>query len=134
MTEQKNVALIKDIMAAFGRGDVDAIIDACADDITVFIPGPEVIPFAGHFKGKNAIREYFELIPRVIDLRSFSVHGYVAQGKKVVVNGHEVGVVRSTEKEFENNWVMVWTFEDGVVTDIFEYHDTAALVEAFRED
>ena len=77
------------------------------------------------------MREYFDMIPRTFDIVSFAINDVIAQGSKVVVNGHEVGVAKNTGKSFDNHWVMVWTIHDGIVTDIFEYHDTAAIAEAF---
>jgi ketosteroid isomerase-like protein len=131
MSESDNTAVVHRVIDAFYRNDIDAIVDACAEDVTFYIPGPDVIPFAGHFKGRDAVREYFDMIPETFDTITAEIHDIVAQGNKVVVNGHEVGVVKSTGKRFDNHWVMVWTIHDGVITDLFEYHDTAAIAEAF---
>jgi len=131
MANSENIVLVQRLLEATGRGDNNTVVNACAEDITIFIPGPDVIPFAGHFKGREAVREYFDMIPRTFDILSFAINDVIAQGSKVVVNGHEVGVAKSTGKRFDNHWVMVWTIHDGIVTDIFEYHDTAAIAEAF---
>jgi ketosteroid isomerase-like protein len=116
---------------AYEQGRIDDIVAMCADDVTIFLPGPDIIPYAGHYCGRDAVSEYFDMIPKLFDIIDYEVHGMVAQGSKVVVNGHEVGVVKSTGKRFDNHWVMVCTIHDGVITDIFEYHDTAAVAEAF---
>jgi ketosteroid isomerase-like protein len=133
MTDTDNTALVQSVFDAWERGDLDSALEVFADDVTVFIPGPDAIPFAGHHKGKDSVREYFAMLPRVLEIDSFTIHSVIAQGDKVVVNGHETGVAKETGKRFANHWVMVWTFADGLVTDVFEYHDTAALAEVFTE-
>lgn len=131
MTESEFTPFVQNLLDAFKRGDAEALIAACAEDVTGYIPGPDVIPFAGHIKGRDAVREYFDMMPMTFDTLEYEMHSVVAQGSKVVVNGHEVGKVKATGKTFDNHWVIVFTVHDDVITDVFEYHDTAALAEAF---
>ena len=131
MPENENVALVYSVFEAYEQGRIEDIVALCAEDITIFLPGPEIIPYAGRFQGRAAVHDYFALIPKLFDIIDYNVHSVVAQGSKVVVNGHEVGIVKSTGKRFDNHWVMVWTIHGGVITDMFEYHDTAAVAEAF---
>lgn len=133
MTDTDNTAIVQRVFEAWDRGDIDAALSHFADDVTVFIAGPDVVPFSGHHKGRDAVRDYFVALPEFIEIISFTIHSVIAQGDKVVTNGHETGVARSTGKRFDNHWVMVWTIKDGLIADAFEYHDTAALAEAFTE-
>ena len=52
MKEQQNIALIQKIFEAFGRGDIQAMLDTFSADAEVFYPGPAIIPQAGRRKGK----------------------------------------------------------------------------------
>ena len=61
MSEQENVQTVKDLYAAFERGDIQAILGALAEDVdwgydTV---ASEDIPWYGTNKGPAAVRDNF---------------------------------------------------------------------------
>lgn len=65
-------------------------------------------------------------------LKPFQIHGYVAQGDKVVVEGSNKGKVRSTNRGYEHDWVMVFKVLDGKIQSCYHYYDTADLETAFK--
>ena len=59
MNEQENIRVVRRIFDAFGRGNLKAILDCCAEDIEVQHPMPEAIwSWAGHNGGKQSFEEY----------------------------------------------------------------------------
>ncbi|HSF30605.1 MAG TPA: hypothetical protein VLK82_09070 [Candidatus Tectomicrobia bacterium] len=56
----------------------------------------------------------------------------VGQGDKVLVFGYERALAKPTDRSFESDWVMVFTLRTGQVVRFRAYHDTAAMVIAFR--
>jgi len=44
VSEQQNVALVQKTLEAFGRGDVQTILDLCSSDCEFNSPGPQIIP------------------------------------------------------------------------------------------
>jgi ketosteroid isomerase-like protein len=62
MAESENTQLVKDAYAAFGRGDVAAIVNLCDENIEWHgVVGTEgVLPQSGVRHGKAAVAEFFK--------------------------------------------------------------------------
>jgi ketosteroid isomerase-like protein len=59
-TEEKNLAIVQSLFAAFVRGDVPTLLAALTDDVEWILPGPpEIVPFAGAHRGPQAVLRYF---------------------------------------------------------------------------
>src|SRR4029079_18999488 len=62
MTEAQNTAIMQEMYAAFGRGDIATLLDHCTEDIVwngVYGCGPQV-PFTGERRGKAAVADFFK--------------------------------------------------------------------------
>lgn len=129
---QDNVQLVQQIYAAIGRGDVPAVIDMMADDIEIHVPGPSEIPFAGTYRGHEGVGQYFHAIGTNTDILQFEPRDFIAQDDQVVVVGDERLRSKSTDRSWETGWAMVWTVRDGKVAVLREFHQTAAIADAFR--
>lgn len=132
MSEQENVQIVQQIYAAFGRGDISAILNALTDDFEWQIPVPADVPWAGTHRGREQVARVFAVIGETIDFHQFEPREFIAQGDKVVVLGYERYRVKSTGRTVENDWTNVWTLREGKPARIREYNDTAAIVAAFR--
>ena len=118
--------------AAFGRGDIPALLNLYTEDIEYVIPGPpNIITYAGTYRGTEQVAQFFSLLNEAIDYEQFEPREFVAQGDKVVVLGHDRGRVKPTGHSFEERWAHVVTLRDGKVTRFEAYNDTAAIVAAF---
>ncbi len=79
MKEQQNIALIQTLFEAFGRGDMQAMLDAFSTDAEMFYPGPAIIPQAGRKKGQAEIRAYFDAILTNQRNHNIRIDQYVAR-------------------------------------------------------
>jgi ketosteroid isomerase-like protein len=68
-----------------------------------------------------------------MELEPFQIPGYVAQGDKVVVEGSNRGKVRSINRAYEHDWVMVFKVSEGKIQSCYHYYDTADLETAFKK-
>jgi len=133
MSEEANVQAAQAGYAAFGRGDMPAILEMLADDIEWVDPGPaDVLPTAGTHRGKAAVGEFFRILSETEDFETFEPREFIAQGDKVVALIHAEATIRSTGKKMVQDEAHVWTFRDGKVARIQLYLDTAAMVAAYR--
>jgi ketosteroid isomerase-like protein len=58
-----NIALAQSLYAAFGRGDIAALVGAMASNVTWEVVGPaKDYPLLGLRKGQDGVREFFRLI------------------------------------------------------------------------
>ena len=133
MSEQhNNVQLVTSAYEAFGRGDIQFIIDACTEDVDWLLPGPAEIPICGARKGKAGVRDFFETLAAEDDVLEFRPAQWVAQGDLVVAMGHYKARYRHNDAIAESDWCHVFTIRDGRVARWYEYTDTAAFLEAYR--
>jgi hypothetical protein len=125
MTEGENVQRIQELYAAFGRGDVPAILDQLTDDTVWYDPGPPEVPHAGRYRGREEVGHFFARVAETVELEEFTPTEFVAQGDRVVVLGSLRGQARETGRSYDNEWAMVWTLRDGKVAGMQIYEDTA---------
>ena len=132
MSERDNVEIVKNAYAAFGRGDVGAVVNACAEDVVWIIPGAAHVPVAGTFRGRKGVGDFFRTMGENQTPQQFEPREFVAQGDKVVALGHYSWKMNRTGKTYEGDWAHVFTFRDGQVVRFQEFADTAAEAEAYR--
>jgi uncharacterized protein len=132
MGEAENTKVVQDAYAAFGRGDVQAILDKLDDNIAwqgVYGGGSHV-PMAGEKRGKAAVAEFFKLVGTHVNFTRFEPKEFIATGDKVVTLGHYTAKT-SAGKEFDSDFAMVFTMRNGKVTAFQEFLNVAALNAAF---
>ena len=122
-----NVQAVQEIFAAFGRGDVQFILDQLADDVEWVSFGPPEIPHAGARRGKSGALEFFQATGAQ-DYEGFEPREFLDAGDNVVVLGTERIRAKSTGRVTDNEFAIIFTFADGIVTRFRCYEDTAALV------
>lgn len=132
MSAEEHTQQAKDAYAAFGRGDVPAILEALADDVEWILPGPpDVIPGAGTHRGKEAVAAFFGTLAENVDFQTFEPREFIAQGDKVVSLVYVESTVRSTGRKVVDHAAHVWAFKDGKVAHFEVFQDTAAVVAGY---
>jgi len=134
MDEQGNLQVVQGLYAAFGRGDMQAVLDAFADEVDWLVPGAPAVPWAGPRTSREQIAAYFDLVGELLDIQEHDVQEYLVHGDRVVVFGREKVLVKATNRTFETDWVHLWEVRDGKVVKLRLYADTAAIVVAVREE
>ena len=130
--ELDNTQRVKDIYAAFGRGDVPTLLEALADDVEWVAPGPSDVPTTGTRRGKQAVQAWFGIVAETLEFRVFEPREFIAQGDKVVALVHAEITSRRNGWEFVGNEAHLWAFEDGKVIRHEAFEDTAVLAAAYR--
>lgn len=132
-TAEGNVAQVQNIYAAFGRGDIAAILAGCAPDIDWDSIGPrEGFPAFGPRRGPEEVAQFFRDVAANDEFGEFSPREFVASGDKVVALGHYAITMKKTGRKFATDWAHVFTFRDGKVVKFREHTDSAKFVEAYR--
>jgi ketosteroid isomerase-like protein len=134
MGESDNVGVVQAAYAAFGRGDIGAVVDLTAEDVEwegVRSPLTEGLPFGGLHRGKDGVRRFFAALGENVEFQSFRPKDFIAQGDRVVALGDYEARARKTGRGYRADWAMVFTLRGGKVTRFQEYTDTAAVLAAF---
>jgi ketosteroid isomerase-like protein len=132
MEEAANTKVIQEAYAAFGRGDVAAILERIDDNVVwngVYGTNASV-PMSGERRGKAAVGEFFKQVAQHVKFSTFEPKEFVASGDKVVTLGHYTGST-PTGGSFDSDFAMVFTVRNGKVVGFQEFSDSAAINAAY---
>src|SRR3954453_4411784 len=114
MSEQTNTALVQRMYAAFGSGDIQAILANVGPNAEWVDYGPSAVPYFGDFSGR--IADFFKAIGESTTGGNLTVDRYLASGDRVVAEGRYTATVRNTGAKIDAPIAHVFTLRDGKVT------------------
>lgn len=115
-------ATVQRMFAAFGAGDLDALLGAVHPDSRWRYYGANPGLSAAEFGGHAAVRRFFARILERLEMTEFRTDEFVAEGDTVVVFGGEAGTVRATGQAFRNVWSQKYVVRDGLIVEMAEYN------------
>ena len=130
-----NEQTVKDVYAAFQRGDVPAIQALVADEVDWNNDRVESreCPWNGNFSGKANLPGFFAAVGESLDIKVFDVKSLIASGAHVAVHLRIESLVRKNGRAIKNDVVHYWKFTDrGQIAMYRHYNDTAAELAAWR--
>jgi uncharacterized protein len=129
-----HVSFVKDVYAAFGRGDIAAVLSALHADIAWHqAEGHPYQPGGQPWIGPEAVLQ--GLFLRIAaDWEGFAVHPQVFHdaGSTVVVEGRYTGTHKRTGRPLDAQLCHLWTVRGGRVARFQQYVDTAQLRDVMR--
>jgi uncharacterized protein len=113
----------------FKQGDISTFVKDIIDASCTWIsPGPQdKLPWAGHFKGRDQITDFFARVAQNLDFAEVALHEIIEQGETVVAIGMSHIRVKRTGKTVKCDWVHIFKYNQGRMVFAQEYLDTAAL-------
>jgi ketosteroid isomerase-like protein len=121
-----NLQFIKDLYAAFSRGDGPAALSLM--DPNIVWNEAENFPYADHnpYIGSAAVAEgiFFRLATEWDNFQVMPAEFHDA-GETVVVTGRYNGVFKATRTPIDSQFAHFWRLRDGKVTEFQQYTDTA---------
>jgi len=133
MPTESSSETLKRFFAAFGSGDVEALVatfDSSAK-MTAVRPGPrQPKQVYGTYVGAAGVREFVANLGGAFDTQAFSVDRIAGEGELAVAHGSFTHRVRSTGRLFHSDWALVCTVRLGKIVDYRFFEDSAALVAA----
>jgi steroid delta-isomerase-like uncharacterized protein len=130
---EANIALVQSMYAAFGRGDIAAVIANCAPDVQWEVLGPpRSFPLFGTRRGAGEVEDFFRLLPEVHTFTEFSPENFVAGNDTVVALGHYSFTLNNNGRTVATEWAHAFTIRDGMVTRFREFTDSAQMLDAYR--
>ena len=125
-----NLDVIRRGYEAFGRGDINALLESFDEHISWVTPGPPELATSGNRSGRQAVAQFFAAVNEVFEIQRFEPREFLAQDDRIVVLGSETARVRATGKVVDLDWVHVFAMGNGKVVAFQEFFDTAAVVAA----
>jgi ketosteroid isomerase-like protein len=127
-----NTTTVQELYAAFGRGDVPAILAKLADDVVWESEGPAIISFSGIRRGKAEAKGFFDALGADHTSPQLAITEYVASGDIVMTIGRYTATMKATGKKFDTPIAHYWKFRDGKIVRYIGFANTAAAVEALQ--
>jgi ketosteroid isomerase-like protein len=112
---------------AFGRGDINGLLNLLDDNVEWITPGPSEIPTAGTRRGRQAVGEFFKTLLETFEITDFQPKEFIAQGDRVIVLGTDTARVKATGKALDFNWVHSFTVKNDKIVAFSEYGDMSAV-------
>jgi hypothetical protein len=130
---EQSVEFVNGMYAAFGRGDVPAVLAGMADDIEWH----EALgmPYGGVYRGGDAVVQNV-FAPIATDVEGFAVtpEEIIGSGDTVAAVVRYTGTGKETGKTLDVPVVHVWDIRDGKVTRFRQFIDTVKFAEVVPAD
>lgn len=125
MSEQ-NIAFVRGLYEAFGRGDVPAVL--AGFDQNIEWNESEGMPYGGQYHGPDAVAENV-FGPVTSDFDEFSVapDEILADGERVVVLLTYRGVAKESGKKLHMHAAHAWIVRDGKIATFRQLADSATM-------
>jgi ketosteroid isomerase-like protein len=133
MAESENIDVARQGYENFKTGSIPSLLDQMADDVVWQLPDIEGVPVAGRRTGRAGVAEFFSTLARDQEAIEFDPREFIAQNDKVVSLGHYKWRIKETGREFESDFVHVFTIRDGKIAGFREHFDTAASAAAYQK-
>jgi ketosteroid isomerase-like protein len=129
-TTGQAVEVVKAAYAAFGSGDLPAILALVADNVDWKFYGARGLPYTGAIRTKDQVAKWFASIPEADEIQAFEPREFISGGEHVTVLGWERTRTRPAGKVFETEWVHVFTVRAGLIVRFWGMYDTEASAKA----
>jgi ketosteroid isomerase-like protein len=139
MSAEKNLRIVQDMYAAFGRGDLGFVLEQIDDECEGFgvISSTQTgVPWHLDLKtkGKSAAVRYFEALASSVDHKAFEQRDFASTGEHVYSTVRLVQTIHATGKTLEQPEVIHhFTFRNGKVVRCRVSEDTALTKAAFAK-
>jgi ketosteroid isomerase-like protein len=135
MGAQQNIQTVKEIYDAFGRGDVEAILERCTDDVDWSADSAiEVAPWHGVKHGKAEVPSFFTGIAETGPVNEFTPLSFAGNDDGDVMVFLRYGfTVSKTGKDVATNLHHYFRLRDGKVAYYRGSEDTALIAQALHD-
>jgi len=125
---QDNVDVVQGAWDAFGRGDIDAVLEAIAPSAETRLP--ESLPWGGTYAGPDGFRDFLTKLGDSWDQFSATPQKVLgADDNHVVVLAKTKGRTKAGAT-IEGKTIWIYQLRDGRIADAESFGDTAQLLEA----
>lgn len=117
------IEIVKIVIAALNRGDIEQVLEFCADEIVLWAPGPDLV--GQQINGKEALRQLLEFSEARWPDTWTSIDSIMSVGERVAV---EMTMVASEQgMSLIQPMAAFYTVKDGLIVEQRSYYDLRAL-------
>lgn len=116
-----NLDAVRGAYEAFGRGDVETVLSALAEDVEWHVPS--LLPTGVDVVGREPVGEFFQKLSDTWENFGIELDAFVASEDRVCVIGRATGRLDGAETGY--GFVHAWTVRDGSLAVFDEYVNAA---------
>jgi hypothetical protein len=117
VSDSPQVLIVKKIVDALGRGDVDAMLEHVHPECVLETPhARDAVPFGGTWRGLDGVRQALEARVSAMENRTHAARFFEETGNAVAVIVAGEYYVPKTKRTYRTESVMLFELEDGKVT------------------
>lgn len=124
------LSTVQTAYACFGRGDIPALLQLLAADVSWRFVGDRSAPYTGGWHGHAEVAGWFGRVAQADAIEVFEPREFLAGDNHVTVIGFERTRALPAGAVFESEWVHVWRLRDGLVASFYGLLDTEAAAAA----
>jgi ketosteroid isomerase-like protein len=133
MANEKNIQIVQQMYADFGKQNVEGILNSLTDDISwIDAAGSPRIPYAKKRNGKKEVMSFFMELGSTLSFTEFAPQEFYADNDAVIVKGSFAGQAIGTGKSFASDWLMIWKFRGDKVYNYQGFVDTDKMIAAIN--
>ena len=121
MSESPNMALARQWVDAFNRGDIDAMVATSASDFRLH-EWPDA-PGAQSYQGQDAIRQGIETWFESWEWMTVEIEDTLEAGDRILVQLHQRAAGKGSTAEVEIRTYNVYSFKDGKLRELHLFTD-----------
>ena len=125
--------IVKAMFAAFGAGNMEELKKTLSDNTVWVYHGTDEIPYNGTYTGKDEVVKFIGNIITHVDIEGFQANHFFENGNRVVVLGNEKQRIKKNRELLEQDWVQSFVVEDGLITRLDEFVNTAHAAKLFSK-
>ncbi len=127
----ESVEVTQKLFERFGAADIPGILNYIHDEVVIEFYGPEIIPYAGIYRGRKQAQNFFETVLSSVDIHVFDAQQMFSEGPMVSVTGQLHLTARRTGRDIRSTFSHVIRVRDGKWIHFRDFMDTSAAVAAF---
>jgi ketosteroid isomerase-like protein len=129
------IAVIERLYAAYGRGDIDAVLAELADDVDWAAEAASTsVPWYGNYRGKAEVPRFFKEIGTNVEVTEFETLSYTSNATDVIVAVHWAFTVNATGKRAAMHMQHWWRFANGKIVYFRGSEDSEQSANAFSAE
>src|ERR1700722_8652849 len=133
MGGEENLKKIQMIYEAFGRGDVQAVLDGVADDVDWATEASSAgAPWWGGHHGKQGVADFFQAFGPAMEVQEFPPYAFATTDNEVHTVVHCRATSRATGKAIDHDLHHYFRMDNGKIVFYRGTEDTAATAAALR--
>ena len=128
MPADQNIATVKTMYDAFGRGDVDAVVQHVSDNVNWAADAAgDAAPWWGEHHGKqDTAAKFFGGIAENVDVLAFEPATFAATDNEVLTFVRYRAKMRATGQEVDMNLHHYWRFDDDGKVEMYRGSEDSA--------